>query len=193
MLPLSIIADTIKPVIQFGYDFGGTTLATVYNTYNGTTRIRAGSGARFEAGASISSPINPLELQFLVGYKLTEETADNGYVTWDSTPFTALAMFKDRRWKIGGGITYHLNPHLSGSFTGYDNRGIYFNDAVNDRYENALGGVAGVDYRATNNLSIGIRGTYIEYKLKTDPSVIADGKSIGFNLSYAFGDYSRFR
>ncbi len=196
MLSISTITNagdsTIKPMIQFGYDFGGKTLATVYNNYDGTTNIRAGSGVRLEAGAMVSSPQNPLELQFLVGYKFEGETASNGDVTWDSTPFTALVMFKNRRWKFGGGVTYHLNPYLSGSFSGYD-RGEYFNDAVNDRYDDAIGGIAQVDYRATDNFAIGIRGTYIEYKLKNDSSVTANGSSIGFNFSYAFGEPSEFR
>ena len=180
-------------MIQFGYDFGGKTLATVYNDYDGDTNIRAGAGARFEVGAMISSVQDPLELQFLVGYKYNGETASNGDVTWDSIPFTALAMLKNRKWKVGGGVTYHLNPHISGSFTGYDNTGAYFNDAVNDRYDNALGGVLQIDYRATDNLAIGVRGTYIEYKLKNDPSIVANGNSIGFNISYAFGERSEFR
>ena len=195
MLPLTAMANssTIKPMVQFGYDFGGKTLATVYSDYEGTTKIQAGEGVRIEAGAMVSSPQNPLELQFLVGYKFEGKTASNGDVTWDSTPFTALALFTNKKWKFGGGVTYHLNPHLAGSFSGYDNTGTYFNDAVNDRYDNAFGGVAQIGYKATDNFTIGIRGTYIEYKLKNDPSVIANGNSIGFNFSYAFGERSEFR
>ena len=197
ILPIATMANTeaptLKPMIQFGYDFGGKTLATVYNYYDGETNIRAGSGARFEVGAMLSAPKNPLELQFLVGYQYDGETASNGDVTWDSIPFTALAMFKNNKWKFGGGVTYHLNPHLSGSFSGYDNTGTYFNDSANDRYKNALGGIAQIDYMATDNFSIGLRGTYMQYKLKNDPSVTANGNSIGFNLSYAFGERSEFR
>ena len=197
ILPLLTFANsevpTIKPMIQFGYDFGGKTLATVYNDYDGITKIRAGAGARLEAGAMVSSAQNPLELQFLVGYKFEGETASNGDVTWDSIPFTALAMFKNKKWKFGGGLTYHLNPHLSGSFSGYDNTGTYFNDTVNDRYDNALGGIVQIDYKATDNFAIGLRGTFMEYKLKNDSSVTANGNSIGFNLSYAFGERSEFR
>ena len=197
MMPISTMANsgtsTIKPMVQFGYDFGGKTLATVYNDYEGTTKIRAGAGVRLEAGAVISSPQNPLELQFLVGYKYDRETASNGEVTWDTIPFTALAIFKNKKWRFGGGVTYHLNPHLSGSFSGYDNTGTYFNDAVNDRYDNALGGVAQIGYKATNNFTIGLRGTYMKYKLKNNSSVTANGNSIGLNFNYAFGERSEFR
>ena len=196
MLPILSMANSgnsiLKPMIQYGYDFGGKTLATVYNSYR-TANIRAGSGSRFEAGAMISSEQNPLELQFLVGYKFEEESASNGKVSWDSIPFTALLMIENQNWKLGGGATYHLNPHLSGSFTGYDNTGTYFNDSVDDHYENALGGVAQIDYRLTNNFAIGIRGTVIEYKLKNNSSITANGNSIGFNISYAFGERSEFR
>ena len=184
----------LKPIIQFGYDVGGTTLATVYNNYDGVARIRAGQGVRLEAGAVISDKNNPLELQFFVGYKLDQESASNGSVNWDSAPFTALAMIKNGNWKFGGGATYQLDPHLSGSFVGYDNRGVFFNDSVNDRYEDALGGVAQIDYMVNRALSIGLRGTFIDYKLKNNPSVTAQGDSIGFNMSYTFGyEYSRFR
>ena len=84
-----------------------------------------------------------------------------------------------------------LRPPLS---VGYDNRGVFFNDSVNDRYEDALGGVAQIDYMVNRALSIGLRGTFIDYKLKNNPSVTAQGNSIGFNMSYTFGyEYSRFR
>ena len=186
--------STLNPIIQFGYDFGGTTLATVDNDYDRVVKIRAGQGTRLEIGAVISDKNNPLELQFFVGYKLDQESASNGSVNWDSVPFTALAMINNGKWKFGGGATYQLDPHLSGSFSGYDNRGVFFNDSVNDRYEDALGGVAQIDYMVNNAFSVSLRGTFIDYKLKNNPSVTAQGDSIGFNMSYTFGyEHSRFR
>jgi len=186
--------DDLKPILQMGYDFGGTTLATVeHDSYydSSINKVRAGQGLSFEVGAVVDNP--NLELQFLVGYKFDNESASNGDVTWDVIPFTALAMFKSYRWKMGGGLTYHLNPALSGSFKGYDQNGDYFHDTADDEYENALGGVAQIQYRATDNFSMGIKGTFIEYKLKKDNSVTAKGNSIGFNFSYVFGERSRFR
>ena len=193
----SLMASDLKPMLQFGYDFGGETLATVesYDYYNGyqTNKIRAGQGLNFEAGASVSSAESPMEFQFLIGYKVDRESTSNGSVTWDSLPMTAIAMFKKNKWKFGGGLTYHLNPELSGSFTGYDENGDYFNDSVDDQYEDALGGVIHVQYRISEAASIGIKGTFIEYKLKNNPSIIARGNSVGFNISYAFGERSEFR
>ncbi|MBU1668737.1 hypothetical protein KKC13_09985 [bacterium] len=192
-------ADSLKPMLQMGYDWGGTTLATVYHNsdyyyYDSEiNEIRAGEGLSFEAGASLSNPSSNMELQFLIGYKFDSDSASNGEVTWDLIPFTALAMFKAQRWKFGGGVTYHLNPTLSGGFSGYEN-GLYFNDNVNDHYENAVGGVAQIQYMATDSLAIGLKGTFIEYELKNDSTQTAQGNSIGMLFSYTFGnERSEFR
>lgn len=190
-------ASDLNPIIQLGYDFGGTTLATVdrFDYYTGyeTAKIRAGQGLSFEAGAAVSNEASNLELQFLVGYKFDRESAENGAVTWDRIPFTALGMIKSNKWKFGGGITYHLNPKLSGSFSGYDNNGDYFNDSVNDSYDNAFGGVIQAQYTLSESSAIGLRGTFIEYKLKSDPSIVANGNSVGINFTYTFGKRSEFR
>ena len=193
----AINASDLKPVLQFGYDLGGETLATVesYDHYDGydTSKIRAGQGLNFEVGASVSSEESPMEFQFLIGYKIDRESTSNGSVTWDRIPMTALAMIKNDRWKFGAGLTYHLSPELSGSFTGYDNNGDYFNDSVDDEYEDALGGVLQVQYQFNTAIAVGIKGTFIEYKLKNNPSIIAKGNSVGINFSYTFGERSEFR
>lgn len=194
LISIAHAESMLKPIVQFGYDVGGTTLATVYNDYDGVARIRAGQGVRLEAGAVISDKNNPLELQFFVGYKIDQESASNGSVSWDTAPFTALAMIKNGKWKFGGGATYQLDPHLSASFTGFDNTGTFFNDSANERYEDALGGIAQIDYMVNRALSVGLRGTFIDYKLKNNPSVTTQGNSIGLNISYTFGhERSRFR
>ena len=193
----AINASDLNPMIQFGYDFGGETLATVesYDYYDGydTSKIRAGQGLNFELGASVSSEESPMEFQFLIGYKVDRESTSNGSVTWDRIPMTALAMVKKNKWKFGGGLTYHLNPELSGSFTGYDNNGDYFNDSVDDEYDDALGAVVQIQYQFNKAMALGIKGTFIEYKLKNNPSIIAKGNSVGINFSYTFGERSEFR
>jgi hypothetical protein len=192
-----LMASDMNPILQFGYDFGGETLATVesYDYYDGyeTSKIRAGQGINFEVGAAISSKESPIEVQFLIGYKVDRESTSNGSVTWDRIPMTAIAMVKKNKWKFGGGLTYHLNPELSGSFTGYDNNGDYFNDSVDDEYDDALGGVVQAQFMISETMSVGIKGTFIEYKLKNNPSIVAKGNSVGINFSYAFGERSEFR
>jgi len=190
-------ASDLNPILQFGYDFGGKTLATVeqFDYYNGyeTSKIRAGQGLSFEVGAAVSSPESDLELQFLVGYKVDSESASNGSVTWDRIPLTTLLMLKKNKWKFGGGFTYHLNPELVGSFSGYDNNNNYFNDSVNDEYEDSLGAVIQAQYLMSEAMAVGIKGTFMEYKYKTNPSVTANGNSVGINFTYTFGERSEFR
>jgi hypothetical protein len=190
----SLNAESLKPIFQMGYNVGGTTLATIERDgyYDSSiNKIRAGQGLSFEGGAVLDAP--NMELQFLIGYKFDQESASNGEVTWDMIPFTALALIKSNRWKFGGGVTYHLNPELVGSFKGVDNNGEDFHDKVDDVYENAIGGVAQIQYMATDNFAIGIKGTFIEYKLKEDNTITANGNSVGINFSYAFGERSQFR
>ncbi|HHS92684.1 MAG TPA: hypothetical protein ENK82_05010 [Campylobacterales bacterium] len=193
----NLSASDLNPIFQFGYDFGGNTLAEVehYDYYTGyvVNKIRAGQGVSFEGGASITSDSNDLELKFLVGYKFDQESSFNGSVTWEQVPLTAVAMIKKNRWKFGGGITYHITPRLSGGFSGYDQNNIYFNDSVDDSYEDTLGTVLEAQYNFTDSAAIGIKGTLIEYKLKNDPSVIANGNSVGINFTYTFGKESVYR
>ena len=196
LLALSYLgaSQDLKPILQIGYDVGGTTLATVeHNDYydSSINKIRAGQGLSFEVGAVVDAP--NLELQFLVGYKFDQDNASNGEVTWDVIPFTALGMVKSNRWKFGGGVTYHLNPELVGNFRGQDSNGNNFHDKVDDEYENAIGGIAQIQYMATQNFTIGLKGTFIEYKLKEDNTVTAKGNAVGLNFSYTFGERSHFR
>ena len=188
-------SESLKPILQMGYDFGGTTLARVEHegSYSSSVnKIRAGQGLSFEGGAVLDT--RNMELQFLVGYKFDEESASNGDVTWDVIPFTALVMMKTPyNWNFGGGVTYHLNPKIDGSFSGDDRDGNHFNDNIHDEYEDAIGGVVQIEYMATENFRIGIKGTFIEYKQKDDNTIKARGNSVGINLSYRFGGRSQFR
>jgi len=196
LLALSYLSASqdLKPILQIGYDVGGKTLAIVeHNDYydSSINKIRAGQGLSFEVGAVVDAP--NLELQFLVGYKFDQENASNGEVTWDVIPFTAIGMVKSNRWKFGGGVTYHLNPELVGSFREQENNGNSFHNKVDDEYENAIGGIAQIQYMATKNFTIGLKGTFIEYKLKEDNKVTAKGNAVGLNFSYTFGERSQFR
>ena len=183
----------MKPMLQVAYDFGGTTLATIDHSgsyyYDASTKkIKAGQGLSFEAGASVARPDSLIEMQFLIGYKFDSDSATNGDITWDVIPFTALAMFKSGKWKFGGGATYHLNPSLSGGFSGTTVA------TANGEYDNAFGGVVQVQYMASKAFAIGLRGTFIEYKLKSNPTLTASGNSIGIVGTYTFGHTrSRFR
>jgi len=193
----NLMAAQLNPIIQLGYDFGGETLAEVqhYDAYNGydINKVRAGQGVNLELGASMSNDANTLELKLLAGYKVDQKSAYNGSVRWERIPLSAVALLKNNRWKLGGGVTYHIDPRLVGNFSGIDNNNVPFNDHVDDLYENSVGAIVEVQYNITESTSIGLKGTLIEYSLKNNPSVVADGNSVGINLAYTFGKESAFR
>jgi len=177
-------ASPIKPLIQFGFSGGGDELVTIEHDYESDYTIDAGDGFYIEAGMSIND--NPyLETQFLIGYKFDSDSADNGSIDWSMVPISALGFFKIPKWKFGGGLTYHLNPELKGDFGG---------DSINDEFDNALGGIAQIQYEPMPSFAIGVRATFIEYTLKRDNTQTADGSSIGVVATIKFGaERSRFR
>lgn len=51
----------------------------------------------------------------------------------------------------------------------------------------------GYDFGGTTLATVERYDNYNGYELKNDPSLITKGDSIGINLSYRFGEYSKFR
>ncbi|MBD3792875.1 MAG: hypothetical protein IE889_01775 [Campylobacterales bacterium] len=190
LLALSLLvsfstADNIRPLLQFAWEGGGDELVTIQHDHESDYTIKAGDGIAFEAGMAIDNPMSNLELQFLAGYKFDSDSASNGDITWSMVPLTALAMFKVQDWKLGGGVTYHMNPELDGRFD---------NDSINYKFDDALGAMVQIQYSPIDVFSIGLRGTAIQYKLTSDTSQTADGTSIGIVGTFKFGgDRYRYR
>jgi len=188
ILPLLITLATAtnpRPLIQFGFESGGDELVTIDHDYKGDYTIDAGDGFRFELGMAIDDPLGMLELQLLAGYKFDSDSADNGDITWSMIPLSALGFIKIPHWKFGGGLTYHVSPELDGNFG---------NDDIQYDFENALGGVMQIQYEPIDAFALGLRATFIEYKLKNDNTQTASGNSIGFIGTFKFGGKrSRFR
>jgi hypothetical protein len=100
-------------------------------------------------------------------------------------PLSALGFIKIPYWKFGGGLTYHVNPELSGSFGDY---------SVHDEFESALGGIVQIQYEPIDSVALGLRATFIDYKLKKNHSQTANGNSIGLVGTFKFGgSRSRYR
>jgi len=172
-----------RPIIQVSYHLGGDELITIDHDYKADYTIDAGDGFNFELGMAIEDPQGGVEIQLLAGYKFDSDSADNGDMTWDMFPLSALGFIKIPYWKFGGGLTYHLNPKLRGGF-GKDN--------INDRFKDALGAIAQIQYEPIDSVAIGLRATFIEYKLERDSSQTANGNSVGLVCTIKFGS-SRVR
>ncbi len=179
-------ANSIRPIIQFGFNSGGDELVTVQHDYASDYTIDAGDGINLEVGMSIDNPVANFETQLLIGYKFDSDSADNGDITWDMIPISALAFIKAQGWKFGGGLTYHISPSLEGDFGG--------GEIIRDEFDDALGGIIQIQYEPIEAFAIGVRGTFIQYQLKNRPSQKANGNSIGLVATFKFGgSSSRYR
>ena len=176
----------IKPVIQVGFNSGGDELVTItHDYYNEAYTIDAGDGINLEMGMAIENHITNFETQFLIGYKFDSDS--NGDTTWSMIPISALAFINAQGWKFGGGLTYHISPSLEGSVTSNGS-------LLRDDFDDALGGIIQIQYEMANTFAIGLRGTFIEYQLSSDPSQTASGNSIGLVATVKFGGTrSRYR
>ncbi len=86
--------------------------------------------------------------------------------------------------RLGGGLTYHLGPTLSGSGAA---------SGLNAKYDDALGFVLQADYVLRNRFNFGLRYTSVNYKansIQTNPALAAttpaqNPKTSGFGFVFS--------
>lgn len=168
-------------MLKVGYDFGGETLATVTFTDGSTQSIKANQGFYLGGGASILLT-NPkdIEVEVALSYKEDSITAANGEVKFTRIPLDALVFYRfPEHFRVGGGLTYHLNPKLSTS-------GVVGN--INVNFDDALGWVLQAEYllpprsSRTPKMTVGARFTMIDYETNG-----ATAKSNGVGITFSIG------
>ena len=169
----SIPAQT-HMVGTFGITYGGDKLATVHYTNGDDQDIHGGGLLLFGLGVDHQFG-NQWELQATLNYLFDTSHAENGDVTFSRWPLDVLAFYRNGPHRIGGGITYHMNPTFDAD-TPAVNFTVDFDDAV--------GGIIEYDYFFTENVSLGVRGTLIDYKSDGNESI--SGNSIGLILNGYF-------
>lgn len=170
-------------MLKVGFDFGGDTLATVTFTDGSTQSIKANQGYYFGVGASIIlGDSRDLEVEGAVSYKEDVITATNGEVTFSRVPLDALVFYRfPQHIRVGGGLTYHLNPKVSGS-------GLASN--LNLGFDDALGWVLQAEYLLppysprTPKMTVGARYTVIDYKTSTGATAKSNGVGITFSIGF---------
>ena len=157
---------------HLGYGFGGDKFASLELEYDdGDTRdesLKAGEGVIWGAGLLI--PIGAdgnVEAQLGIGMKEEKITAENGKVSFRRFPLDAMVFFKQGKFRLGGGITYHLHPEISG-------HGAV--GSLDASFENAFGFVVEADI-LFNMVYLGVRGAFVDYTLEHS-DVDADGNSV---------------
>ncbi len=178
---MSARAADVRPMLKAGVDTGGDKLLTVTFTDGSTKTIRANEGLFVGAGASIVNETKDMEAELSLSAKFATISANNGDVTWTRFPLDALVFYRFPSVRLGGGLTYHINPKVSSSGVALIPSDV--------QVDNALGYVLQADYRFGEKIGLGLRYTGLEYKLHSasaGTSATAKSNGIGVVFSVSF-------
>jgi hypothetical protein len=172
-VPVTCHAIDVRPVGKLGFDFGGDKIVTATFTNGKTDSIKANEGVYLGGGVSILNDSKNIETEVTINVKYTSITAGNGSIKWTRYPLDALVFYRMPQFRLGGGLTYHLSPKLSGS-------GVV--GGLNVKVDDALGVVLQGDYLLGQKMALGLRYTNLTYKPSGGG---ADAKSNGLGVTFA--------
>jgi hypothetical protein len=164
-------AVDVKPVFMIGYDFGGDTMDGLILANGDTVEVTANEGFYFGGGASVLNEAKTVEGVVTIAWKQGAAVASNQDITWTRYPLDVLLYYRADKLRVGGGLTYHLNPELE-----------YDGDLANGTFtfDDARGFVFQVDYRPAPNVGVGLRYTAIDYEFEGVEA--AKGNGLGLTL-----------
>jgi len=180
-VPATSNAVDVRPVFRAGAEFGGDNLTKVSNGDS----IHANDGLSIGGGASILTDSKDIQGEVTLSYKFSSISASNGDIDWSVLPLDALVFYRLPKFRLGGGLTYHLSPKLKGGGVA---------STLNANYKDALGFVLQADYLFTQRLALGLRYTNVDYKASsiqtsafaTNPPASAKTNGIGIVFSMSF-------
>ncbi len=158
---------------KIGYETGGDTLVTVVFVGGETDKIKANEGFLLGAGVSMLNATKDVETEVALSYKFDVITGSNGEVTFSRLPLDALVFYRLPSVRLGGGVTYHLNPDLDGSGVA---------SPFDTSFKNALGFVLQADWRLTEKMNLGLRYTILDYEVESTGAKI-DSNGLGIVFS----------
>ena len=174
---LGVGAADFRPILKGGFDLGGDTMVSVVFTNGETSTIKANEGFYLGGGLAVIDDARNLEYHLTLAYKIAVMSAENGDLEFTRVPLEALVFYRFPKVRVGGGLTYHLNPELEGSGVA---------SAVDVKFKNALGFVLQADYLIWRGLAAGVRYTFLEYEAKGDATGTAKSNGLGLTVSYTF-------
>lgn len=178
-IAITITATTlhadVRPFASLGYDTGGDKLSTAYYISGKEQKITAGAGLIAEVGGAVGLGSN-MDTQLSVGYKIDNAEASNGNLKFKRVYLNALGVYSFGKYSAGAGVTYHLNPMLTGD-------GILKDTSVD--FENALGGIVQGGYSVSRQGTAGLRATFINYEASKGSKSV-DGNAIGLFYTHKF-------
>ncbi len=167
-------AQAASFVLEAGLHDGGDDLLTATFTNGDSETLEAGGLYSFSLGGAFDISTN-VESRITIGIKEDSITASNGDVKFTRYPIDALFLYKLDNWRLGGGITYHLSPEVSGS-------GVV--TVLDGDFDDALGFLLEADYMF-DSFYTGMRFTFIDYELSSTGAE-ADGNSVGIVIGAQF-------
>jgi hypothetical protein len=166
-------AVEVRPVVVAGYDTGGDRIVNLTFTTGKGDSIKANEGLYVGGGISVLNDARNIEFQGTVSVKYQGLDADNGSVSWTGFPINALVFYRTRSFRLGGGMTYVMNPKAKGSDAASN---------IDMTFDNALGAVLQGDY-LIEQVSLGLRYTLLDYKFG---GTTVKSSGVGVSFGFAF-------
>jgi hypothetical protein len=167
-------------VIDFGLQNGGDRVGTLYEVNSGETldTLRAGGFWQAQIGAQIPIANLPFSVQVTGGLQYGDliSNIDHSKGQFQRKLLEGIVFWHWDRFRFGAGATQHIAPTLTFNPSGAGNSARY-------EFDDATGLVAEADARYDQNISVGLRGTVIQYEIAGEA---ISGNSIGLHLTYAF-------
>ena len=154
----SASAKDLSLLIRVGMDTGGEKYGTLYFSDGSSKTITAGAGLQLGGGMLYQFENQPYGVEATIEYKFDSATAQNGEVSFNTTPINILGTYIAGAHHFGAGLTYQLNSKYECKIPGF------CAGAIN--YGNTLGEVAQYTYTLelpSSKLDIGVRYNLIKY------------------------------
>lgn len=174
LISISYQTHAAEWITEAGMHTGGSKFTNTTLSNNTFYSGRAGELMTLAIGSQIKISENS-NVRVLFGWKFNSmssmhSSTDN--INFSRFPIDVLYFQRLKKWNFGGGLSYHLNPKLTG-------------DGINKNYDNALGYIVEIDFRLTDFFYLGGKYTDIAYKQKSN-SITVDGNSIGIVGGFIF-------
>lgn len=138
----------------------------------GTSDVKAGTGAHLFMGGSYDFGTIPFELELTLGWKVNRsKKIDDNETTFERYTVEGLLFYHYDVLRLGGGLVNHLNPTL--------NENIFTKESY--KFDNALGYCVDIGY-AGKNVAVSVRHTTIEYVFEGEPQKVS-GKCLGLYVT----------
>lgn len=163
-------ALTAKFLVEAGVEYGGDEILQVFFTNGEDQTMRAGQGGTIAVGGEFQfKDVKHLMLRTSIGLKYNTTAADNANIRLTRFPFHFTPFYKiNNDFRLGVGITTHLNPNLKGDGFLQD---IAYKSSVGPRFEFGYKWIA-------------LTYTSVKYKDETGENFSAN--SFGASVSFTF-------